>query len=67
MKRDKKVLKIDLYGCGGIVGAKNKVSENSRHFNTLLVGAKQGINSNDLSKVCLLHHTKIISININFQ
>jgi hypothetical protein len=40
IKRDRKVLKIDLYGCSGIERTKNKVSENIRHFNTLLVGEK---------------------------
>jgi len=36
MKRDIKVLRIDLYGCSGIVRTKNKVSENNLHFIPLL-------------------------------
>jgi len=54
MKRDSKVLKLDLYGCSGIPRTKNKVSENSRHFNTILVGEKQGRNSNKFSEVGVL-------------
>jgi hypothetical protein len=40
MKKDIKVLKINLYGCSGIERTKNKVSENSLHFIPLLVGEK---------------------------
>jgi hypothetical protein len=53
MKRDRKVLKIDLYGCSGIERAKNKVSKNSLHFTPLLVGEKQDGNSNNFSKMSL--------------
>jgi len=54
MKRDRKVLIINLYGSSGIERIKNKVSENSLHFRPLLVGEKQGGNSNNFSKVGIL-------------
>jgi len=67
MKRDRKVLKIDLYGCSGIERAKNKVSENSLYFIPLLTTEKQGGNYNNFSKVVLLLNIKIFLINLSFQ
>lgn len=67
MKRDTKVLKIDLYGCSGIERTKNKVSENSCHFTPLLVDEKYSGNDNNFSKIGVLNYMKVISINISFQ
>jgi hypothetical protein len=67
MKRDIKVLIIDLYGCCGIERTKNKVSKISLHFTPLLVGEKQDANSNNFSKVLLLLHKRIFLINVGFQ
>ena len=66
MKRDRKVLKIDLYDCSGIERTKNKVSKSSLHFTPLLVQGKQDGNSNNFSKVYALNCIKIFSINLNF-
>ena len=67
MKRDSKVLVIDLYGCSGIVRIQNNISENSLHFSTLLDIDKYDVISINLSKSANLNYKGIFQINISFQ
>ena len=67
MRRDRKVLRIDLYGCSSKGRIKNKISENCLYFIPFLTTEKQGRNSNNFSKVVILINKRIFSINVSFQ